>query len=87
LYVRADGGGLLPVRDIAAGPEPYEKEVEELPWNNVESSAGEALFPLCRQAALPDGGKPDILALDSVGRVWVIRPSDRQRDGSEELHN
>lgn len=40
--------------------------------DNLELFAGEALFPLCRQASLPGGGKPDILALDSVGRVWVI---------------
>jgi hypothetical protein len=24
------------------------------------------VFPLCRQVSLPSGGKPDILALDSV---------------------
>lgn len=72
LYVRNDGGGLLPVRDIAPGPALYEKEIEELAWNNLELFAGEALFPLCRQAALPGGGRPDILALDPVGRVWVI---------------
>jgi hypothetical protein len=72
LYVRATGVGLLPVRDVAPGPDLYGKEVEDLAWNNLELFAGEALFPLCRQAALPGGGKPDILALDSVGRVWVI---------------
>ena len=72
LYVRSQDGGLLPVRAVAPGPELYEKEIEELAWNNLELFAGESLFPLCRQASLPGGGKPDILALDSVGRVWVI---------------
>lgn len=72
LYVRGQDGGLLPVRDVAPGPELYEKEIEELAWNNLELFAGEALFPLCRRATLPGGGIPDILALDSLGRVWII---------------
>jgi hypothetical protein len=72
LYVRDEGGGLLPVRDVAPGPELYEQEIEELAWNNLELFSGQALFPLCRQAALPGGGRPDILALDSRGSVWVL---------------
>jgi Restriction Enzyme Adenine Methylase Associated len=72
LYVRDQDGGLLPVRAVAPGPELYESEIEELVWSNLELFAGEALFPLCRQAGLPGGGRPDIIALDSVGRVWVI---------------
>lgn len=82
LYVRDEDNGLLPVRDVAPGPELYEKEIEELTWNNLELFAGETLFPLCRQPSLPSGGKPDILALDSLGRVWVIevkRDVDRQQ--------
>ncbi len=72
LYVRGESGGLLPLRDVAPGPELYEQEIEELTWNNLELFAGQALFPLCRQPVLPGGGKPDILALDPRGSVWVI---------------
>jgi hypothetical protein len=63
-------------------PDLYEKEIEALAWNNLELFAGETLFPLCRQPSLPSGGKPDIFALDSLGRVWVIevkRDVDRQQ--------
>jgi hypothetical protein len=82
LYVRGEGGGLFPVRDVAPGPDLYEKEIEDLAWSNLELFAGEALFPLGRQVVLPGGGRPDILALDSVGRVVVIevkRDVDRQQ--------
>jgi hypothetical protein len=82
LYMRSQGGELVPVPDVTPGPDLYEKEIEELVWHNLELFAGEALFPLGRQVTLPGGGKPDILALDSRGRVWVIevkRDVDRQQ--------
>lgn len=82
LYVRDRAGGLLSVRAVAPGPDLYEKEIEELAWNNLELFAGEALFRLGRQPVLPGGGKPDILALDALGRVVVIevkRDVDRQQ--------
>lgn len=82
LYVHDQAGRPLPVRAVVPGPDLYESEIEELAWNNLELSTGEALFRLGRQSVLPGGGRPDILALDSVGRVVVIegkRDVDRQQ--------
>lgn len=72
LYVASDGGRLLQVRDVTPGPDLYESEIEQMAWDNLEVFTGEALFQLRRQAALPGGGRPDILALDRSGRVVVI---------------
>ena len=87
---------LVPLREVAAGPELYEKEIEDLVWANLELFVGDALFPLKRQAVLPRGGQPDILALDKAGRVVVIevkRDIDRRQlsqalesDGAGRLH-
>lgn len=72
LYVLEKTGGLAPVHELAAGPDLYEKEIEDLVWENLELFAGDALFPLKRQAVLPNGGQPDLVALDKQGRVIVI---------------
>ncbi len=64
--------GLVPFRQILPGPDLYEKEIEDLVWSDLEAFLGEALFPIARQARLPGGGRPDVLALDEAGRVVVI---------------
>lgn len=64
--------GLSPYRRLHPGPELYEQEIEALAWDNLESFLGESFFPVARQARLPGGGIPDILALDEQGRVVVI---------------
>lgn len=63
---------LVPFTVLNPGPDLYESEIEELVWNDFEAFVGEALFPIARQAQLPSGGKPDILALDDEGRVVII---------------
>lgn len=64
--------GLSGFKRLQPGPELYEEEIEALAWNNLEAFTGESLFPVARQARLPGGGVPDILALDADGRVVVI---------------
>ncbi len=49
-----------------------EQEIEDLLWDNLEEITGENLFRIARQANLPSGGRPDIVALDRQGRVVVI---------------
>ena len=72
LYIKVDDGHLLQMKEITPGPELYEHEVEMLLWHNLEDFLGESLFRLRRQAPLPSGGIPDILALDRSGRVVII---------------
>lgn len=50
----------------------YESEIETLLWDNLEELTGQNLFRVRRQAPLPGGLIPDILALDPSGRVVVI---------------
>jgi hypothetical protein len=64
--------GLIPFRALHGGVELYESEIEDLVWDNVGELAGEALFRIKRQAILPGGGRPDIVALDRGARVTVI---------------
>ena len=82
LYIRDDNGSLLQLAEVVAGPDLYEKEIEELVWNNLELFGQDTLFPLRRQVVLPSGGQPDILALDKQGKVVVIevkRDIDRKQ--------
>ncbi len=75
-------GLLVAVPEVPAGPDLYEKEIEDLVWGNLELFIGDPLFPLRRQAVLPGGGLPDILALDKAGRVVVVevkRDVDRRQ--------
>jgi hypothetical protein len=70
------------VAELKPGPDLYEKEIEELVWANIDLFVQETLFPLRRQATLPSGGQPDLLALDKVGRVVVFeikRDMDRRQ--------
>ena len=66
------GGELIPFTRLNPGPDLYEEEIERLVWKDLESFTAEPLFPVARQARIPGGGVPDILALDSTGRVVVI---------------
>lgn len=54
------------------GDDLYEKDIEDLLWNSLESFVGEDLFPVCRQPKIRTGGIPDVVALDAGGRVVVI---------------
>jgi len=63
---------LRSIQPLLAGPDLYEKKIETLLWENLETLAGEPLFPLARQPKIEGGGIPDILALDASGRVVVI---------------
>lgn len=82
LYVRDEQGALLQIQDVTPGPGLYEEEIERLAWENLELFAGDPLFPLRLHAPLPNGGQPDILALDRQGRVVVVevkRDVDRRQ--------
>ncbi len=73
---------LVPFRRVKGGPELYEQEIEELLWQNMEEFVGMPLFPVARQPVLKNGFKPDLVALDSDGRVYVIeikRAVDRRQ--------
>ena len=73
---------LIPFRRVKDGPELYEKEIEDLLWQNLEEFVGVPLFPVARQPVLQNGFKPDLVALDNDGRVHVIevkRTVDRKQ--------
>lgn len=73
---------LVPFRRVQAGPELYEREIEDLLWSNLDAFAGVQLFPVARQPSLGDGLRPDIVALDADGHVHVIevkRDVDRRQ--------
>jgi hypothetical protein len=63
---------LIAFRSLRGGAELYEKEIEDLLWTNLDELLGESLFPVARQPALPEGGRPDIVGLDGQGRVVVV---------------
>lgn len=63
---------LVPFRRVSSGSDLYEREIEDLMWDNIEAFSGDALFRVCRQPTLATGGRPDIVALDRNGRVHVI---------------
>ena len=65
-------GELVPFRRLKGGSDLYEQQIEALVWENVEEFTGETMFPITRQARLPSGGIPDIVALDKSGRVVVF---------------
>lgn len=57
---------------LQSATEVYEREIEDLFWSDLEAFAGEPLFPVARQPTLAGGGRPDLLAIDTTGRVVVI---------------
>ena len=63
---------LVPFRRVQAGPEFYEREIEELLWSNPDAFIGTPLFPIARQPVLSEGLRPDVVALDDGGHVHVI---------------
>lgn len=63
---------LVPFRQLGGGAELYEREIEQLLWDNLDDFTGESLFQVARQPALAAGGRPDIVALDSNAHVVVI---------------
>ncbi|MFC7958857.1 restriction system modified-DNA reader domain-containing protein [Rhodococcoides kroppenstedtii] len=75
-----NGGGLIPFRREQVGA--YEKEIEDLLWNNLEEITGDKLFRVARQPILPNRNRPDVIALDATGRIVVIevkRSVDREQ--------
>ncbi len=67
-----DQGSLLPFKRQAIAAGVYEREIEDLLWDNLEELTGDNLFRVARQPPLPSGGRPDVVALDVSGRVVVI---------------
>lgn len=67
-----EGEGLVAFTKYSASEGLYESEVEDLLWENLDDLLRMPLFKVARQARLPHGGKPDILALDISGRPVVI---------------
>jgi len=61
-----------PFQRVSTTSDIYESEIESLFWDDLESFTGEPLFAVGRQAKISGGGIPDIVALDSAGRVVVI---------------
>jgi len=72
LFEITGDSNLLPFRSLHGGPALYEREIEDLIWSNPDELTGESLFPVARQPVLPEGGRPDIVALDGDARVVVI---------------
>jgi hypothetical protein len=71
LFELADANELVPFRQLRGGADLYEREIEELLWNNVEELTGEPLFRVAKQAQVA-GGRADMIALDHDARVVVI---------------
>ncbi len=63
---------LAPLRRLRGGGEVYEKEIEDLLWGALEDITGEPLFKVARQPNIRGGGRPDLVALTSEGRIVVI---------------
>ena len=72
LFVLNSGQNRSNIPEVTPSEGLYEKEVEDLVWNNFELFFDDAVFPLRRQAVLPNGGKPDLLVLDKTGRPVVV---------------
>jgi hypothetical protein len=67
-----DDSSLVPFQRQAISSGVYEREIEDLLWDNLEELTGENLFRVARQPTLPSLGRPDVLALDKQGRIVVI---------------
>jgi hypothetical protein len=62
---------LVPFRQLTGGADLYEREIEDLVWENFEELTGETVFRVARQANIR-GGRPDMVALDHDARVVVV---------------
>lgn len=71
LYELHDGA-LSAIPRVRPGPELYEREIEDLVWDDLEAFTGTPLFPVARQARIAGSGIPDVIALDEDGAVVVI---------------
>lgn len=71
LFEIADDRSLVPFRQLRGGAELYERELEDLLWDNLDDFVGESLFRVARQPQIGTGGRPDI-ALDASAHVVVI---------------
>lgn len=72
LFEIGEERALIPFRQLSGGAELYERELEQLLWENIDDFTGESLFRVARQPSLVDGGRPDIVALDANAHVVVI---------------
>lgn len=72
LFEVTNGHTLIPFRQLRGGAELYERELEDLLWNNLDDFVGESLFRIARQPQIGTGGRPDIIALDAAAHVVVI---------------
>lgn len=66
------GESLVAFTKYSAADGLYESEIEDLLWENLDDLLGIPLFKVARQARLPHGGKPDIIALDNAGRPVIV---------------
>ncbi|QWC85253.1 hypothetical protein KLP28_00160 [Nocardioidaceae bacterium] len=66
------GGAPRRLQRLHTVAETHERQVAELFWEDLETFAGEPLFPLARRPELPGGGAPDIVALDAEGHVVLV---------------
>lgn len=71
-FFELDQADLVPFRRQAIDAGVYEIEIQNLLWNNLEELTGDNLFRVAKEVTLPQGGRPDVLALDKDGRVVVI---------------
>ena len=51
--------GLVGLARVKAGPDLYEKEIEDLLWSNLEAFVGEDLFPVARQPTMMNASATD----------------------------
>jgi hypothetical protein len=71
LFELEDASHVVPFRQRRGGADLYEREIEELLWQNFEELTGESVFPIAKQANVA-GGRADIVALDHEARVVVV---------------
>lgn len=67
---RVEGEQLFPMQQ--RNRDGFEAEMEVLLWSNPDEVLGEPLFAVKRQPVLPNGLRPDIIALDRAGRVVIV---------------
>jgi hypothetical protein len=72
LFEIAEPEQIVPFRRLTGGSDLYEREIEDLLWENFEELTGETLFRVARQPGISGAGRPDMVALDHAARVVVI---------------
>nr|MDQ3318329.1 hypothetical protein [Actinomycetota bacterium] len=71
LFEFEDENQVVPFRQRRGGADLYEREIEDMLWQNFEELTGESVFPIAKQADVA-GGRADIIALDHNARVVVV---------------